>query len=127
LMAELVTEWIRSGVADEVVAGKRLEIEARYAMAGDVLGRWLPHDAPVSFHCWLPLPDPWRTETFVAQSRARGVLVTSAEEFTIGRESAPHAVRVCLGSTLTRDQLDQGLRRLAELLGQKPEPSLTVY
>jgi DNA-binding transcriptional MocR family regulator len=127
LMAELMTDWIRSGVADEVVEWKRLEIEARYAMAATLLGPWLQPDGPVSFHCWLPLPDPWRTETFVAQARARGVLVTSAEEFTIGRESAPHAVRVCLGSTLSREQLDEGLKRLAELLAQKPEPSLTVY
>jgi DNA-binding transcriptional MocR family regulator len=127
LMAELVTEWIQSGAADEMVEWKRREIEARYAMAGALLGRWLPSDSPVSFHFWLSLPEPWRTETFVAQARARGVVVTGSEEFTLGREIAPHAVRVCLGSTLTRERLEEGLRRLADLLDQKPEPSLMVY
>jgi DNA-binding transcriptional MocR family regulator len=81
----------------------------------------------VSFHRWLPLPEPWRTETFVAQARARGVMVTPAEEFMVGRDSAPHAVRVCLGATLSRDRLEEGLRRLAVLLAQGPEPALAVY
>jgi DNA-binding transcriptional MocR family regulator len=126
ILAELVTEWIESGEADEMVEWKRSEIAARHDLALDVLGRWLPR-GPVSFHLWLPLPEPWRTEAFVAQARARGVMVTPSQEFMIGRESAPHAVRVCLGATLSRDRLEEGLRRLAVLLAQGPEPVLAVY
>jgi DNA-binding transcriptional MocR family regulator len=126
ILAELVSEWIESGDADEMVEWKRSEIAARHDLARAVLGRWLP-PGPVSFHLWLPLPEPWRTEAFVAHARARGVMVTPSQEFMIGREGAPHAVRVCLGATLNRDRLEEGLRRLAVLLAQGPEPVLAVY
>lgn len=126
ILAELVTLWIESGEADEMVEWKRNEIAARHDLALEILGQWLP-PGPVSFHLWLPLPEPWRTEAFVAQARARGVMVTPSEEFLIGRDSAPHAVRVCLGATLGRDRLEEGLRRLSVLLAQGPEPVLAVY
>ncbi|HET6779017.1 MAG TPA: PLP-dependent aminotransferase family protein, partial [Gemmatimonadales bacterium] len=126
LLAELVTEWIESGEADRMVEWKRGETALRHGVAKEILGRWLP-PGPVSFHLWLPLPEPWRTEAFVAQARARGVMVTPSQEFMIGRSTAPHAVRVCLGATLSRERLAEGLRRLAVLLEQGPEPVLAVY
>lgn len=126
ILAELVTGWIESGDADRMVDWKRTEIAARHDLALRILGQWLPR-GPVTFHFWLPLPEPWRTEAFVAQARSRGVMVTPSEEFMVGRESAPHAVRVCLGATLSRDRLEEGLRRLAVLLAQGPQPVLAVY
>lgn len=126
LLAELVTEWIESGQADAIAGWKRTETAARHALALEILGRWLP-SSPVSFHLWLTLPEPWRAETFVTQARSRGVAVNSAEEFLVGRESAPHAVRVCLGATLSRSRLEEGLRRLADLLSTPPKPSPMVY
>lgn len=126
ILGELVSEWIESGEADELVEWKRSETAARTRLARDILGRWLP-GGPVSFHLWLPLPEPWRTEAFVAHARARGVMVTPSQEFMVGRDTAPHAVRVCLGATLGRERLEEGLRRLAVLLEQGPEPVLAVY
>lgn len=125
ILAELVTQWIESGEADAIVEWKRSEIAARHALALSVLGQWLP-PGPVSFHLWLPLPDPWRTEAFVAQARSRGVMVTPSQEFMIGRGNAPHAVRLCLGATLGRDRLEEGLQRLATLLHQGPEPVVAM-
>jgi DNA-binding transcriptional MocR family regulator len=126
LLAELASEWIERGEAEAMVAWKREETSARHAAALRVLGRWLP-GTPPSFHLWLPLPEPWRTEEFVAQARARQVVVSPSEEFVVGRESAPHAVRVCLGATTSRARLEEGLGRLADLLENGPEPSLTGY
>ena len=126
ILGELVSEWIESGAADELVKCKRGEIAARTRLAREIIGPWLP-GGPVSFHLWLPLPDPWRTESFVAQARARGVMVTPSQEFMVGRDTAPHAVRVCLGATLSPERLEEGLRRLAVLLEQGPEPVLAVY
>lgn len=125
ILAELVTEWIESGEADEMVEWKRTETAVRHQLAEEILGPWLP-SGPVSFHLWLPLPEPWRTEAFVAQARARGVMVTPSLEFMVGRASAPHAVRVCLGATLSRERLEEGLRRLAVLLDQGPETALAI-
>jgi DNA-binding transcriptional MocR family regulator len=127
LLAEITTTWIESGRATAMADWKRNEIAARYALAREILGPWLQASLEPCFHLWVPLPKPWRTETFVARARSRGVVVNSSEEFTVGREEAPHAVRVCLGATLNRERLEDGLRRLAELLREVPEPSLTVY
>jgi DNA-binding transcriptional MocR family regulator len=127
LLAELATEWIERGEADAMVEWKREETLARHATAVRVLGRWLPGSATPSFHLWLPLPEPWRTEAFVAQARSRQVVVSPSEEFMVGRESAPHAVRVCLGATASRARLEEGLRRLADLLENGPEPRLSSY
>jgi DNA-binding transcriptional MocR family regulator len=127
LMAEIVSRWIESGEAGEIAAGKRAEIAARYALAQQVLHPWLPTDAPVSFHIWLSLPEPWRAEGFVAQARARGVLVNSPDEFLVGRDTAPHAVRVCLGAGLSHAKLEEGLRRLAELLATPSGLNAMVY
>ena len=125
ILAELVTEWIESGEADEMVQWKRRETAVRFDLAQEILGDWLP-GGPLRFHLWVPLPEPWRTEGFVAQARARGVLVTPSQEFMVGRESAPHAVRVCLGATLSRERLEEGLRRLKVLLEQGPGPALAI-
>ncbi len=127
LLAELASEWIARGEAEAMVAWKREETSARHGAAIRILGRWLAGTPPRSFHLWLPLPEPWRTEEFVAQARARQVVVSPSEEFVVGRESAPHAVRVCLGATSSRARLEEGLGRLADLLENGPEPSLTGY
>ncbi len=127
LLAELASEWIERGDAEAMVAWKREETSARHAAALRVLGRWLPPTASPSFHLWLPLPEPWRTEEFVTQARAQQVVVSPSEEFVVGREIAPHAVRVCLGATASRRRLEDGLGRLADLLENGPEPSLTGY
>jgi DNA-binding transcriptional MocR family regulator len=127
LLAELASEWIERGDAEAMVAWKREETSARHAAALRILGRWLPDAASPSFHLWLSLPEPWRTEEFVTQARARQVVVSPSEEFVVGREIAPHAVRVCLGATASRGRLEDGLVRLADLLEDGPEPSLTGY
>jgi DNA-binding transcriptional MocR family regulator len=127
LLAEITTTWIESGKATAMADWKRNEIAARYALAREILGPWLQASLEPCFHLWISLPEPWRTETFVARARDRGVVVNSAEEFMVGRQSALHAVRVCLGATLSRERLEDGLRRLAALLREVPEPNLTVY
>jgi DNA-binding transcriptional MocR family regulator len=127
LLAELASDWIERGEADAMVAWKREETAARHAAAVQILGRWLPSGSHRSFHLWLPLPEPWRTEEFVSQARALNVVVSPSEEFVVGRESAPHAVRVCLGATSSRARLEEGLTRLADLLDEGPEPSLSGY
>lgn len=125
LMAEVVTKLIEDGTIDEVVGWKRREAEARQLLAREILGEFYT-GGPTSCHVWVQLPEPWRSSDFAAQARTRGVLIMPSEAFVIGRASAPHAVRVCLGSTQTRAELEQGLHTLADLLRSTPEPALMV-
>ena len=71
---------------------------------------------PEAYYLWLRLPEPWRRDSFAAEARARGVLVTPADAFAVGREPAPHAVRLCLGAARTRATLTRGLDAVAGLL-----------
>ncbi|MGH7497911.1 MAG: PLP-dependent aminotransferase family protein [Gemmatimonadales bacterium] len=127
LLAEVATAWIEGGEADDMVLWKRRETGERHALARRLLAPWFTERSELGFHFWLPLPQPWRTEEFVAQARGRGVVVSPSEEFVVGRESSPHAVRVCLGAGISRERLEGGLLVLAELLREDPEPNLTTY
>src|SRR6185295_4953413 len=97
LMAEIASEWIRDGTADRLVEQKRTEAAARQLIAGQALDGFDVDAHPLSFHLWLHLPEPWRSNEFSAQLRRRGVGVTPSEAFVPGREEPPHAVRVCVG------------------------------
>ncbi len=126
LMAEIASRWIRSGQADAMVAWKRREAIARRRLYEQILGAFPTASHPGSSHVWLPLPRPWRGEDFVDQARRRGVGVTAAETFAAGRAAAPHAVRICLGTPPTREEVEQGLKVLAEMLAAPPEATLSI-
>ena len=126
LMAEIASRWIRSGQADEMIAWKRREAVARRRLMGRLLAGCVTESHAGSSHVWLPLPRPWRGEDFVDQARLRGVALTAAETFIVGRASAPHAVRVCLGTPPSRRQVEEGLGILAEMLAGSPEVSRSI-
>jgi DNA-binding transcriptional MocR family regulator len=127
LLAELATLWIEDGGADELVAWKRAETAERQALARRVLAPWLTPPPTDGINFWLPLPEPWRTEEFVTRARNHGVIVSPSDEFVVGRESAPHAVRISLGPGGGRARLEAGLERLAAILRDGPGPSPMVY
>ncbi len=81
---------------------------------------------PEAIHVWLRLPDPWRGNDFVEQARGRGVLLTGADSFAVGREAIPHAVRICIGAAHSDDALKRGLDILVEILEGRSEPCCTV-
>lgn len=126
LMAEIASEWIRDGTADRLMDQKRSEATTRQLMANEILAGFEFDAHPFSFHLWLHLPEPWRSNEFAAQLRRRGVLVTPAEAFVPGREEPPHAVRVCIGAPRSRAQLEKGLRIVRGVLQETPDPCLSI-
>jgi DNA-binding transcriptional MocR family regulator len=126
LMAEIAARWIADGTAEQIVRRKRVEAAARQRLARAVLGRFSYQAQETAYHLWLLLPEPWRSETFAEAARRRGVLVTPAQAFVVGRMATPHAVRVCLGAPAEREGVEKGLRVLAEILETTPDASLTV-
>lgn len=125
-MAEVVTSWVDSGELQRFVGWRRDTAKVRNELARSIL----PADGmlghPFGFHVWLQLPDPWRSEDFVVHAHRRGVAVTSAEVFVVGRQDAPHAVRVSLMPVADLGRLEGALRILAEILEEPPEPGLVV-
>jgi DNA-binding transcriptional MocR family regulator len=116
LMAAVASTWIADGTADALVAARRQEARERQSIARDRLAGADFDAKPEAYYLWLRLPEPWRGDGFAAEARARGVLVTPAEAFAVGRAPVPHAVRLCLGAARTRATLSRGLLAVAGLL-----------
>ena len=112
-------------LADDLADRQRDAARRRMAVVRRTLGRWL-HEAPeIAMHAWLPLPEPWRADAFVAEAEARRIAVTGAGAFAVGRGRAPHAIRFGLGAA-PLDRLEEGLATLAGLLAAPPRAGAAV-
>jgi DNA-binding transcriptional MocR family regulator len=116
LTAEIAAAWIRDGTAEAIVRRRRKEAAARHKLAAEALSGFDFDSHPAAYHLWLHLPEPWRGEAFADAARRRGVLVTPPAAFAVGR-GMPDAVRVCLGGTSDRVELERGIEALSNLLG----------
>ena len=121
-MAEIVAGWVYDGTADKLIDWQRRKLQARHKQLLKILGKFELSAQPYAMHAWLTLPEQWRSQNFVEQARAQGVLVTPPDPFIVGRSADPHAIRLALGDTNRDDQdLLQGLERIATLLAREPD------
>ena len=121
-MAELSSTLITEGVAARIAEWKRKEIGERQTIASRILSGLDVQTHPKSPHLWVRLPEPWRTDAFVARARHRGILLNSAESFAVGHETDVQAVRITLGPPSTRSALEEGLTEIVKMLKRVPEP-----
>ena len=116
LMPEIVTDWLETGVADQLIGQQRRRIAERLALARRCLQglpvRWAA-DLP---HLYLPLPEPWQSDSMASALRQAGVQVRTMEHFAAGRAPIPQAVRISLNAAHSREQLRDGLRTIARVL-----------
>lgn len=126
LTVELAAMWIDDGTADATCARKRAESGARQALARELLPVSAVRTHPRSYFLWLELPPTWQVDRFVREARARGVVVTGSDPFTVEPAAAPAAVRVSLSAPATRDEVAAGLQVLAELLARGPAPEPAI-
>lgn len=103
------------GTADKIVDAKRLDATARQELAQRWLGRFGVRANRKAYHCWLPLPDPWRADTFVAAAARRNIAITPASAFAVAPGHVPNAVRLAL-SAPPMDALSDALESLASIL-----------
>lgn len=120
LSFEIARRWIGDGTAAEIMRRLRRETGQRQVLARQHLAGLTFDGDPAAFHVLLHLADPWRREDFVQAALAQGVRVVSASSFTIGREVAPHAVRVSLAAAQDQPTLVRALTVLAELAQSRP-------
>lgn len=126
LMAALASNWIEEGTADALLAARRRAAEARQARARERLAGLRFDGHAASYFLWVHLPEPWRSDTFTAEAQARGLGVTPAEAFLVGRGAVPPAVRVCLGAARDEAELDRGLAALVSALAVGREGARAV-
>jgi DNA-binding transcriptional MocR family regulator len=115
LMVALVTHWLRTGVADQIITAIRNEAVGRQQLAAKILKGLSFSARPGGHHLWLSLPRQWNRADFVSHVLRDGLAVVGAEAFAVG-EAVPHAVRVSLGAARNRAELAQALHVLAAAL-----------
>lgn len=112
LMAEIATSLIEAGHADEFLALHRCRALERFRLAQEELGIATGIDRS-SYHLWLPLPQLRKSGEFVAELRAKGVLVSPPEKFAVDHQLPPNGVRLALGMVDDPERLREGLRIIA--------------
>lgn len=120
ILAELVSQLISSGAAEEL-AQRNLQESARLLqIAKDILSPFDKRTHPAAFFLWLELPKQWTSEEFAFAARSSGVSVVPASNFLAARESSVHAVRISLSIAAKSDALKSGLGELIRLLRTTP-------
>ncbi len=126
LTAELAAGWIEDGTAEATAGRKRAEAAARQELAHEVLAPARLRGGGASFFQWLELADGWTAESFTAAARRRGVVVASADAFTLPGVTPPAAVRISLSAPRGRQEMVAGLRVLADILQRGPAPAPAI-
>jgi DNA-binding transcriptional MocR family regulator len=119
LTAALASLWVDDGSFERVAAGRRAEALRRQQLAVEILcglpGDFRLRTARVGYHVWLELGAGWNATAFANATRERGVLVSPATAFFLGRGGAPHAVRISLSGASDRARLAAALGVLVEV------------
>lgn len=123
LIADIARRWITEGHAAELLHWQRVQLARRKDIAARVLGDTAHRTSPAGMHVWLPLPDPWREENFVALARNNGVGVAAGSNFAVRDAARTHGIRICLGAGSEAD-IEEGLRILIQLIKIAPEDAL---
>ncbi|WP_321914941.1 PLP-dependent aminotransferase family protein [Paraburkholderia sp. J11-2] len=116
----ITTRWIEDGTAHLILEAQRAELQARQALALEILPRDLLNSDPACMFVWLRVPAPWRSDDFAANALARGVNTMPASAFAVDRSTLEHGVRINLACATSREQLARALKVLARTLQDRP-------
>ena len=112
LMVALVTHWLKSGTADQIISAIRNEAAGRQQLANRILKGVSFASRPNAHHLWLSLPRHWNAASFSSHILRAGLAVVESDAFALD-QPAPQAVRVSLGAARNRAELAQALQLLA--------------
>ena len=119
---EAAQRLIADGTAATIARMKRDDAQLRQRIAAECLAGFRVQADSRAYHLWLTLPEPWRSEAFVAAAARRGIALTPSSAFTVGPGHAPNAVRLALASPPI-ERLREALLTLARLLRAGAEAS----
>jgi len=120
LMVALLTHWLRSGVANDIIKAIRNEAAARQQLATRFLKGIGFAARPASHHLWMPLPKHLDGADLLAHLRRNGLAVVGEEAFAVN-DTAPRGLRVSLGAARNRAELSQALQVLSQAVNAPVE------
>lgn len=112
LMVALVTQWMRSGVAADIIRAIRNEAAARQQLAARFLKGVVYAARPASHHLWMPLPKHFDGTDLLSHLMRNGLAVVGEDAFAADI-AAPRGLRVSLGAARNRAELSQALQVLS--------------
>jgi DNA-binding transcriptional MocR family regulator len=115
LVFEAGQRLMADGTAAAIAVRKREDAKQRQRIAAECLSGFSIHADARTYHLWLTLPEPWRSEAFVTAAARSGIALTPSSTFTIGQGHAPNAVRLALASPPI-ERLREVLLTVAKLL-----------
>lgn len=123
LEAEVVCQWIQSGLAKQLCDWQRSEIDRRWRAASAIVPELVKRAGTPAPFCWALLPNAWRATDFAGHLRQNNVTVIEAHHFAVGRTNAPEAVRIALTSPTSMEVFEQGLEIIRRVLDAGPRPA----
>ncbi len=127
LLAEISSRWISSGLAQTLLEQQKQELVLRNQLLDKYLGGYGLRSNPYSLHAWLELTELWRSSEFIAAADQKNVKVTGEDNFIVAQFRAPQAIRLSSSSAWSASHLEKGLKVLAKLLKEEPQPTLSVF
>ncbi|MDE1166958.1 MAG: PLP-dependent aminotransferase family protein [Pseudomonas sp.] len=97
VMTAMACNWLNDGTVGQCEVEKRVDAQARYAVAERVLRGMPMIGHPSSYFLWLPLAEELRADQVAVALLRENVSVSTAEPFATSLH-VPHAIRLALGS-----------------------------
>ena len=116
LAAAVTTTWINDGTADKISSAIVEEFIARQRLASRLLEGADIAAKATGLHLWLRLPAHVDRFVLTEQLRNAGVLIRPSNLFAVDDTPPPNAVRLSLSSPLHREDVERGLKIVAEQL-----------
>ncbi|HEX6687018.1 MAG TPA: PLP-dependent aminotransferase family protein [Candidatus Limnocylindrales bacterium] len=111
----LVYQFCVSGDIDRSIATVKAALSERATLLAESLRRWIPGveftEPDGGYFLWIKLPGDIHVDKLVPAASERGVAVVKGSDFLL--EGGEHELRLAF-SAVTVDQIDTGVRRLAE-------------
>lgn len=111
---ELVTRMINDGSLAQYEAWHREEASQRLGIILGTLKGYNIRFHATNYHVWLELPDHIDTGELVMNAANSGVLLTAAQQFSVGH--VPRGLRLCFGAERSADRLRRGVQVVDRLL-----------
>jgi DNA-binding transcriptional MocR family regulator len=111
------TRWIEDGTIESMIGAIRQESMARQNLAQKHLSQFKFSAHPEGFHLWLELPKSAELNptSVAAHLRSQGLAAVSSAAFCADN-NPQHAIRLCLGGSVSRGELDRALPLLVDIL-----------
>lgn len=118
LDAEIISELIFSGKANEIVEKKRLLAEEMNELFFQYFPEQRRRGHPLSFYRWLPIADRRGGSEIEQEFQDAGIRVYHSDRFLSGPRENQSYLRVALSTAGSAQRLQRGLEILAETLDE---------